>query len=186
MTIISGGQFFDDQWRRVGETSRGDFGDWMIVDWDWLDAALCANPAIDLPAILGAAVPGEYAADLIDAALLARLSLVEIVFAGMSDGRGFSLAQQLRKVGYHGHLRASGPLIPDQYPLLEECGFGSVALADVDLKRHGEAAWKAACGLRPTRDPRGMFAPAENLIAESALGSGGSVLAGLGATKIRR
>lgn len=166
MTIISGGQFFDDQWRRVSVPARRDLGDWMIVDWDWLDATLCADPAIDLPAILGAAVPGECAADSIDAALLARLSLVEIVFAGMSDGRGFSLAQQLRKVGYHGHLRASGPLIPDQYPLLEECGFGSVAVPDADLRRHGEAAWQAARRLRPARDPRGMFAPAENLTAE--------------------
>lgn len=166
MTIVIDGQFFEDQWRRVSEPSHGDLGDWVVVDWDWLDAALRADSEVDLPPILGIAVPCDCQPDLVRAALLSRLTLVEIVFAGMTDGRGFSLARQFRKVGYKGYLRASGPLIPDQYPLLEECGFDSVALPDAVLQRHSEAAWQAARRLRPARDPRGIFAPSGNAIAE--------------------
>ena len=44
---------------------------------------------------------------------LAKLGTIEIEFPGFADGRGFSIARQLRKhFGYKGDLIASGPLIP--------------------------------------------------------------------------
>ncbi len=40
---------------------------------------------------------------------------VDIRFASFKDGRGFTLATQLRtRLHYHGRLRATGDLIPDQ------------------------------------------------------------------------
>lgn len=55
---------------------------------------------------------------------LAELGALQIRFNAFTDGRGFSWARQLRqRYGYSGSLRATGPLLPDQRQMLEECGF---------------------------------------------------------------
>ncbi|BDW98582.1 phosphoadenylyl-sulfate reductase [Maricaulis maris] len=66
---------------------------------------------------------------------------VDIRFAKFNDGRGFSLATQLRqRVGYTGRLRAVGDLIPDQARHLIRVGFD-----DVDPDRKGlDADWARA------------------------------------------
>ncbi len=166
MAVIVDGQFCEDPWRRISEQERDKLSDWVIVDLVWLGSILSADRTIDLPVNLGVAIPGNSQTDAVPVECLSRLMLIEIVFSGMTDGCGFSLAQQFRQVGYRGHLRASGSLIPDQYPLLEECGFGSVSVPDEVLQRHGEATWRAARVLRPRHDPRGIFAPAAGDVAD--------------------
>ncbi len=66
---------------------------------------------------------------------------VDIRFPKFNDGRGFSLATQLReRAGYAGKLRAVGDLIPDQAQHLIRVGFD-----DVDPDRKGlEADWARA------------------------------------------
>lgn len=55
---------------------------------------------------------------------LAELTALEIRFTSFTDGRGFSWATQLRqRYGFGGSLRATGPLLPDQQQMLEQCGF---------------------------------------------------------------
>ena len=66
---------------------------------------------------------------------------VDIRFASFQDGRGFSLATQLRqRAGFSGRLRAVGDLIPDQAQLLARVGFDDVAPDRTDL----EADWARA------------------------------------------
>lgn len=76
-------------------------------------------------------------------ALARQADLVAISFPGFADGRGFTLARRLRNAGYRGVLRASGPLIPDQFAYALACGFDELELPESHVARHGEAAWLA-------------------------------------------
>lgn len=58
-----------------------------------------------------------------------RLAAIVVVFGGLKDGRGFSLATLLReRANFGGELRAAGDLIPDHAILLKRCGFDAVEL----------------------------------------------------------
>jgi len=108
-------------------------------------------------ALAHALADGAVALDLDAAADIAalaphlpRLGLIRIAFAGLADGRGFSLARRLRLLGHRGRLRALGPLIPDQRAALLGCGFDEVELAAELLDRQGgSGAWAA----RPSEPP---------------------------------
>lgn len=104
----------------------------------------------DLEALLasnsGTAVHLPNDADL--EALAPRLSglkTIEVDFPAYADGRGFSIARQLRnRYGFKGELVASGPLIPDQYAYLLQCGFDSIKVDDAVFARQGEEDWRNA------------------------------------------
>jgi len=58
-------------------------------------------------------------------------AFIGIQFNAFSDGRGFSLASQIRsQLNYQGDLRACGDLIPDQIASLFNCGFSSIELPE--------------------------------------------------------
>lgn len=69
---------------------------------------------------------------------------IAIAFPAFTDGRGFSLAAALRGAGYTGRLRASGELIPEQFPFALDCGFDEVEISDERLTRQPVAQWLAA------------------------------------------
>jgi uncharacterized protein (DUF934 family) len=73
-----------------------------------------------------------------------RLALVVIAFPSGTDGRGFSLARQLRRSGFTGTLRASGPLFSDQFPQALACGFHEVEIPDANAARQPVGQWLAA------------------------------------------
>tara|TARA_R110002094_G_scaffold4247_1_gene12772 strand:+ start:74 stop:1195 length:1122 start_codon:yes stop_codon:yes gene_type:complete len=59
---------------------------------------------------------------------------VDIRFASFKDGRGFTLATQLRtRLHYQGRLRATGDLIPDQARYLKRVGFDAITPDRSDL-----------------------------------------------------
>ncbi|WP_300545064.1 phosphoadenylyl-sulfate reductase [Maricaulis sp.] len=78
-------------------------------------------------------IPGE--SDWRDAAEQVRDAVqVDIRFSSFKDGRGFTLATQLReRAGFTGRLRAVGDLIPDQARYLHRVGFDDVAPERTDL-----------------------------------------------------
>src|SRR5437660_7084152 len=62
---------------------------------------------------------------------LARFALVAVAFPKFTDGRGYSLAHQLRSnFGFAGELRATGEILFDQLQFLERCGFDSFEISD--------------------------------------------------------
>jgi len=67
-----------------------------------------------------------------------------VVFGAQADGRGFSVARQLRARGFRGTLTAGGPLIPDQARHAFQSGFDAVLITEDRLTRHGESAWQNA------------------------------------------
>ncbi|MEO1092624.1 MAG: DUF934 domain-containing protein [Pseudomonadota bacterium] len=77
---------------------------------------------------------------------LTRIDLVRLRFDSFSDGRGFSLARQLREAGFEGQLRAAGHIIADQWPLLRDCGIDEVELDDALASRQPAASWREAAG----------------------------------------
>lgn len=68
---------------------------------------------------------------------------IRIRFDSFADGRGFTIARQLRTMGFTGRLRAAGPLIADQYAMARRAGFDEVEIPDEHALRQNEAQWLA-------------------------------------------
>ena len=79
------------------------------------------------------------------------IDLVSIAFPSYGDGRGFSIAKQLRLAGFKGTLRASGPLIADQFAYALACGFDEIDLPQAQAARQPVEHWlKAAASISNT------------------------------------
>jgi len=70
--------------------------------------------------------------------------LIAVEFPAFSDGRGLSLAKRLRRAGFDGTLRASGPLIADQFAEALACGFDEIELPETMANRQPVQQWMAA------------------------------------------
>ena len=82
-----------------------------------------------------------------------EIDMIRIAFPSFSDGRGFSLAQRLRNLGYKGHLRACGHIISDQFRYALACGFNDVEISEELAARQPEADWLVpADGAQTYRD----------------------------------
>jgi uncharacterized protein (DUF934 family) len=77
------------------------------------------------------------------APLLDQIDMIRLDFPVFSDGRGFSQARRLRLMGFQGRLRASGPLLSDQYAMARRCGFDEVEIPDEMAARQPEEHWLA-------------------------------------------
>lgn len=56
-----------------------------------------------------------------------------IHFESFADGRGYSIARQLRRAGYAGTLRATGDNGLDQLFYLFRCGFDQAEISEADF-----------------------------------------------------
>lgn len=72
---------------------------------------------------------------------LADLTLIRISFPAFNDGRAFTVARRLRMLGYTGALRATGPVIADQYAMARRVGFDSVEIPDDLAARQPADQW---------------------------------------------
>ncbi|WP_051953341.1 DUF934 domain-containing protein [Methylocapsa aurea] len=79
---------------------------------------------------------------------LPRLALVAVNFPKFSDGRGFSMAHQIRgDYGFCGQLRAVGDILFDQLQLLARCGFDAFEISDPATVRLLTAGRRPGLGL---------------------------------------
>jgi len=76
-------------------------------------------------------------------ALIEGAALVRISFPAFSDGRGFTLARQVRAAGFTGPLRAAGHVLADQYAMARRSGFDEVEISDELAARQGPEQWAA-------------------------------------------
>lgn len=74
---------------------------------------------------------------------LSGLRAIRISFASFADGRGFTLAARLRRMGFAGRLRAAGHVIADQYAMARRSGFDEVEISATLAARQPEAQWQA-------------------------------------------
>jgi len=94
----------------------------------------------------GVALPNSFhARDLLPAQ--ARLGLIAVQFPKFNDGRGFSIARQLRAQGYGGTLRATGKIIPDLFAFALQCGFDEVEIDEAQAARQPIEQWLHALTL---------------------------------------
>ena len=74
--------------------------------------------------------------------VLDRIDTLLVEFPSFADGRGFSIARQLRhRYNYTGLLIADGELIPDQYAFALQCGFDAVRVSEETYSIQTEADW---------------------------------------------
>lgn len=73
--------------------------------------------------------------------MLGGLSLIRVDFPSFADGRGFTIAAQLRRMGYQGRLRAKGHVISDQFAMARRSGFDEVEISDDLAARQPEDQW---------------------------------------------
>ena len=88
----------------------------------------------------------DLTSDADPSALLNETQGVEIIridFPSFADGRGFTLARQLRLMGYGGRLRAHGHVLADQYAMARRCGFDEVEISDELAARQPQDQWLA-------------------------------------------
>ncbi|NOR60908.1 MAG: phosphoadenylyl-sulfate reductase [Rhodobacteraceae bacterium] len=74
---------------------------------------------------------------------IAQIDLIRVDFPVFSDGRGFSLARQLRLLGFVGRLRAKGHILADQYAMARRSGFDEVEIDAALARRQPEPIWQA-------------------------------------------
>lgn len=138
MTLLDRHGFRPDPYQRVAAADLAGHKA-VIVPAETLGEALAKRkPGQTLGVELSNATAPEAAL-----ALANQVDLIAIAFPGFADGRGFTLARRLRRDGFHGRLRAVGPLIPDQFAYALACGFDEVELPDEVANRQTEAAWLA-------------------------------------------
>lgn len=71
------------------------------------------------------------------------VTMIRVDFPSFADGRGFTIARQLRLRGYTGRLRAKGHVIADQYAMARRAGFDEVEIDATLAARQPEADWRA-------------------------------------------
>lgn len=109
-----------------------------LVPFAELDAALAA-----VDGSLGVEIPNTAKVDAL-VPHFARLTLIGVAFPSFSDGRGFSLGRRLRNAGFTGTLRATGPLIADQFSYALACGFDQIELPVTSASRQPVEQWQRA------------------------------------------
>lgn len=110
--------------------------DWTkgFVDFDGLAANDCDAVALNLSSD---AEPQDVAC------ALDQISMIRVDFPSFADGRGFTIAAQLRRMGFAGRLRARGHVIADQYAMARRSGFDEVEISDDLAARQPEPQWLA-------------------------------------------
>ena len=107
---------------------------------DWIGEFVTPD---DLAATSTALDLGADAAPEVLAGKLDSIAMIRVDFPNFADGRGFTIARQLRLLGYKGRLRAAGHVIADQYAMARRSGFDEVEISDELAVRQGEAQWLA-------------------------------------------
>ncbi|SDG98551.1 DUF934 domain-containing protein [Bosea robiniae] len=129
----------EDRWTRSEGAAIGNIPA-AIVPWEVLAAALDAQ---EPEQVIGVILPNSVPFSALEP-FLPRLALVAIAFPAYSDGRGFSLARQIRRAGFAGEIRASGPLIADQFAYALSCGFDTIELPEASAARQPVPQWLRA------------------------------------------
>ena len=67
---------------------------------------------------------------------------VRLKVDGFADGRGFSVARQLRLKGFNGVIEVIGDLLPDQLPMAVASGIDAILIQAEHAERCEESQWR--------------------------------------------
>jgi uncharacterized protein (DUF934 family) len=114
----------DDPWViETEETKAGSNEKPILPLADFLEKA--ASGETGLGVLIAPADNVKALADHFD-----KIALIAVSFPAYSDGRGFSHASLLRRLGYEGEIRAVGDVLIDPLPLMLRCGVTSFAVTN--------------------------------------------------------
>ncbi|MFT5067744.1 MAG: hypothetical protein ACJAXK_000813 [Yoonia sp.] len=108
---------------------------------DWVGGFRAAEDAPANDCTQGVDLSSDTAPDAL--ARLTYAPMIRIDFPSSADGRGFTLAQILRRSGFTGRLRARGHVLADQYAMARRSGFHEVEIDDALAARQPEPQWLA-------------------------------------------
>lgn len=142
MPLIKDGHFVADDWTRVhSDGGAPDAPSKLLMSWE--DYQNRGKALAGQGYTLGVEINNDIDPDIL-ASAFADISLIAVQFPKSADGRGFSLATRLRRLGFNGELRAAGYMISDQYALARSCGFDTVEISDALAERQPEPHWMEA------------------------------------------
>ena len=145
--MIIDGRFVNNEWVEVEQIDFKNTRPVLArfhesIKADWLDSTSSGPIGLIIENTSNAAVFQS---------LFDSIQLIVIEFPAIMDGRGYSLAENIRRLGYQRELRARGEIISDQYHHLIACGFDSVEITDQIADRHTELEWRKAWKRFPLR-----------------------------------
>jgi uncharacterized protein (DUF934 family) len=150
MPLLKNNAFVVDTWVQIGlEDTLPDGGNVVVpyarlkAEWDSL---------AKFPGQLGVSVGNTEDADDI-AHFLPHLALVILPFPSFGDGRSYSLAAQIRALGFRGELRATGNVLPDQIQYMNQVGFSTFEVTD----RFPLQTWQATSKQMSLAYQRGLY-----------------------------
>lgn len=160
MPLLKHGEIVEDGWQRIGDATPLPEGGDVIVPFERLRREFEFLKRHD--GRLGVDFSNDRLVDEL-VPYLGALHLVCLDFPKFADGRGFSLARQIRRqLEFEGELRASGNVLPDQVAFMRQCGLDAFEIGD----RFGLDVWRRAAttislSYQRGYGPRSGFAPAE-------------------------
>ncbi|MGH6847013.1 MAG: DUF934 domain-containing protein [Methylocella sp.] len=144
MPIFKGDGFVPDDWRDLAQAEDLPHAGKVILtlgQWQARRGDLLSDSPLGL-----LIEPGQDIATI--APDLARFALVVVAFPKFTDGRGYSLAHQLRgHFGFAGELRATGDVLFDQLQFLGRSGFDSFDIKDAVTIRLLESGRRPSLGI---------------------------------------
>ena len=134
-TLIKNKRIVPDGWQLLEPAAEGGLpnlpvtGDWIVPFAIWTEQRAQLAQRSGRNGVLlentddARAIAGDFD----------KLALIAVRFPKFTDGRGYSIARVLRRLGWKGELRAVGDVLRDQLFYMTRCGFDAFALrADQD------------------------------------------------------
>ncbi len=135
-TLIKNKRIVPDNWQQLKPAAEGAAssnapdvpltGDWIVplAMWQEQRARLSQRSGRHGVLLENTEDPRTLAADF------DKLALIAVRFPKFTDGRGYSIARLLRRLGWKGELRAVGDVLRDQLFYMTRCGFDAFALRE--------------------------------------------------------
>lgn len=117
MALYAKGTFTHDPWRKLEADAPAHSHALLTLEQWRARGAEFAGLAVGLWLEPGLRVE--------DIGALDPFGVIALEFPKYTDGRAFSMARQLRALGYGGDIRAVGHVLFDQLQLMARCGFDS-------------------------------------------------------------
>ena len=127
MPLLKGRNIVEDAWTLIVDGLEIPEAGFVIVSLDRFTRdrdllVACSGP---IGVRLSSAQSPQLIADALEV-----FSLIELEFPAFTDGRSYSYAQLLHRLGFAGEIRAVGNILRDQYLNLKRCGFDGFELKE--------------------------------------------------------
>ena len=150
MPLLKNNAFIQDSWVHLGAEDPLPEGGNVSIPFsrlknEWENLA-------KFPGQLGTLLSNtDHAEDIVH--FLPHLALVILPFPAFVDGRAYSIARQIRLLGYRGELRATGNILPDQFQYMAQVGFSSFEVSE----RFPLEVWQQASKQMSLAYQRGLY-----------------------------